>query len=94
MRTRDINAKTLSHLDNIWQGILDVKKEHGVGPGGTSISTNPGRPAATFIRSGKSRSLRRTVEKEASKCFRGFARMETIIKRTEALIEQEQENIK
>ena len=39
------------------------------------------------------RSLRKAVEREAGKCSRGFSRMNTIIKRTEELISEENESI-
>lgn len=47
----------------------------------------------TGKRSQHARSLRQSVEREVGKCSRGFQRMATIVRRTEALIAEEQDSI-
>ena len=60
----------------------------------------PGDEATMTKASGKhkssrsARSLERVVAREARKCSRGFARMATLIKRTEKIIEEENESLK
>ena len=84
MRKNDIQAQALMNLGSIWQGITQVKRNHGLGPGGSSVSTKSTRGTL---------SLRKAVAHEANKCFRGFTRMATIVRRTEDLIREEIESI-
>ena len=72
MRSKDLQAKTLVNLGSLWQTIVDVKSDYGVGPGDQALKKSR--------RSG--RSLQLSVAKEARKCSRGFARMATLVNRT------------
>jgi len=84
MDRKDLQVQTLADLGSLWQSIKDVKKTHGVGPGESNV---------TAKNSKGSRSLRKTVEREANKCLRGFTRMATIVRRTENIIEEELESL-
>jgi len=77
---KDLQGRTLVSLSSLWQGITDIKRSHGVGPGEGDLSTKSSKG---------SRSLLKIVEREASKCFRGFSRMATIVQRTEKIISEE-----
>lgn len=70
----------------MWQGMVDAKKHLGVGPGDSTSQM----AARTSRGSSK---LKKIVEKEANKCLRGFKRMEVIVNRTQAIIDEEQESI-
>ena len=72
MRGKDLNAQTLVNLGTMWQSIMEAKSHHGIGPGDTS--------ARNMINN--SAGFRKTVQREANKCQRGFRRMETILNRT------------
>ena len=36
---KDLQGQTLVSLSSLWQGITDIKKSHGVGPGESNLST-------------------------------------------------------
>ena len=63
-----------------------MKKNHGVGPGESGVMK-------TNKCSRGSSSLRKSIEREANKCFRGFSRMATIVKRTEQIIAEEEASL-
>lgn len=85
MKQKDLSAKALVNLGSIWEGLKEVRRDHGVGPGCRS---------STAKNSKGTRSLRKFVEREASKCSRGFNRMATVVRRTEDLITEEFESLK
>lgn len=91
MRAKDLQVQTLVDLGSLWQGIVDAKAEHGVGPGDEASMTK----ASGKHKSSRSvRSLERVVAREAKKCSRGFSRMATLVNRTEKIIEEEKESLK
>ena len=81
MRSKDLQVQTLVNLGSLWQNIVDVKSQCGLGPGDNPASL-------TKLTSGKHktsrnlRSLEKAVGREARKCSRGFARMATLVDRT------------
>ena len=77
LRAKDLQVQTLVNLGSLWQEIADAKKVHGVGPGGASAANRSARSG---------HSLKKVVAREANKLRRGFARMATMVDRTEAII--------